>query len=93
MSGKNYPRHRDWQASDRVRELRENEGLSRSELAQAIERLASKPGRPYTVSRKTIDRIEEMGAEPTVRVKFAIARFFELDVTEIWSGNRARTRA
>jgi ribosome-binding protein aMBF1 (putative translation factor) len=95
MNGNQYPAKRDFRAADYVRELRESRGLGRRDLAEAIETLASKGTDvlPYTVSDRTIHRIEEDGAIPGPRVRFAIARFFDVPMADIWRPRRRKVAA
>lgn len=71
---------RDLAAAARLRELRENRGLSPEQLPYFMARAGVEP-----VSGKTIRRIEGKGAIPQVRVKFALASFFGVTVSTIWS--------
>lgn len=74
------PAQRNVSAGLAIKEMRVNAGLSRRELCLA---LADR----YSVrapSRRTLERIETHGAEPTERIKFALADFFGCQVTEIW---------
>lgn len=95
MHGKDYPAKRDYRAADYIRELRESRGLSPTQLADAIAEIATK-GKdecPYTVSSRTIYRIEEEGQVPTVRIKFALAAFFGVPMADIWQTARRRVAA
>jgi DNA-binding XRE family transcriptional regulator len=85
MRGKQYPAHRDWQAADLVRQLREDHGLSPEQLAEKIALLAGKGDTLYPISSRTIYRIENNGQEPTVRVKFALATVFDRLPSDIWN--------
>jgi DNA-binding XRE family transcriptional regulator len=40
-------------------------------------------GHEINISGRTIRRIED-GARPTVRTMFALAHFFDMEVTELW---------
>lgn len=74
---------RDHLAGELLRELRENRGLSPEQMPHAMLRLGIEP-----VSGQTIRRIERVGAVPQVRVKFALAQFFDREVKEIWMARR-----
>jgi DNA-binding XRE family transcriptional regulator len=45
------------------------------------------------VSGHTIRRIERLGAVPTPRVQYALAKFFDLRPTELWQIDRRRAVA
>jgi DNA-binding XRE family transcriptional regulator len=60
-------------------ELRIERGLSPEDLSHEI--LKAGHG---SVSGRTVRRIERRGVVPSVRVQFALARFFERPVTSIW---------
>lgn len=75
------PAQRNVSAGLAIREMRVNAGLSRRELCLE---LADR----YSVrapSRRTLERVETHGAEPTERIKFALADFFGCQVTDIWA--------
>lgn len=77
----------DYSAADRVRELREDRGLSVEGLANAIKRYAAAQGWAKvhgTVDAFTLRRIEEDGHCPSERVRLVIALFFEIRPREIW---------
>lgn len=95
MPGKDYPAKRDYRAADYLRELRELHGLSPHQLAEAITEIATKStdGVTYTVSSRTIYRIEEQGQVPTARIKFALASFFDVPMYDIWRHERRRVAA
>jgi putative transcriptional regulator len=61
---------------NRVRELRSARGLSQGELAVAL-----------SVSRQTINSIEQDRYSPSLRLAIALARFFDLSVEEIFAAN------
>lgn len=69
-------------------ELREKRGLSRDRLPHAM--LASGIRRDRIPSVKTIWRVEELGHEPSIGVKFALAEFFERDIHTIWRPHEPR---
>jgi DNA-binding XRE family transcriptional regulator len=73
-----------------IRELRINAGHSPQGLSDAIYLAGLKP-----VSAATIRRIEDLGMEPSERIKFSLASFFGRSVTSIWpiSFNRMRLAA
>ena len=74
---------RDLPAAELLQELREAKGLSPEQMPFAMLRAGVEP-----VSGQTIRRIERIGAVPQVRVKFALAEFFERDIKEIWTVRR-----
>ena len=61
-----------------VRELRTRQGLSTTDLSFAI--LAAGLG---SVSPRTLRRIEK-GVTPRVRVQYAVARYFDREVPQVW---------
>jgi putative transcriptional regulator len=63
---------------NRVRELREREGLSQGQLAGAMD-----------VSRQTINSIEKERYTPSLPLALALARYFGTPVEEIF-GEEAR---
>ena len=71
---------RDKAAGRLLRELRENAGFSPEQMPHAM--LAAKVA---PVSGPTIRRIEDQGAIPQVRHRFALAQFFGRQVIEIWA--------
>lgn len=83
--------HRDYGAGEYVSTLREDRGMSRGDLVVAM-RLANPRDPRMQVSERTLQRIEDDGAVPTARVKFAIAAAFNLLPSQVW-GNRARVPA
>lgn len=96
MPRKQLPAHQNWRAAEYVQELRVTNGLSRQQLAEAIEEIAtkSKDAHRFTVSARSIYNIEERGQEPGPRIKFAIARFFDVPMADIWnSSQRGRIAA
>ncbi|MDX6534004.1 MAG: hypothetical protein QOF68_1748 [Gaiellales bacterium] len=76
---------RDKAAGRLLRELRENQGLSPEQMPHAM--LAKKL---TPVSGPTIRRVEDIGAIPQVRHRFALAQFFDRQVTDIWRGKARR---
>jgi len=58
---------------NRVRELRENAGLSQGQLADAVD-----------VSRQTINSIEKERYTPSLPLAFALARYFGTSVEGIF---------
>lgn len=79
---------KDRRAASLIRELREERGLSPEALSAEIFKTSG-----LYVSGRTIRRIEDIGAVPSVRVKFVIASFFDRSPASIWTGGRARERA
>ena len=59
--------------NNRLRELREREGLSQGELALRLE-----------VSRQTINAIEVGKFDPSLPVAFRLARLFGLTIEEVF---------
>jgi len=62
---------------NRVRELRGVRGLSQGELAQAL-----------SVSRQTINSIEQERYTPSLPLAIALARYFETTVEEMFDEAR-----
>jgi putative transcriptional regulator len=60
-----------------VRELRTERGLSQGQLATAM-----------SVSRQTINSIEQERYTPSLPLALALARFFETKVEEVFDANR-----
>ncbi len=58
---------------NRLRELREEKGLTQEELAKAL-----------GVTRQTIIAIEKGRYDPSLRLAFKIARFFNRSIEEIF---------
>jgi DNA-binding XRE family transcriptional regulator len=73
---------RDPTAGRLLKELREDLGLSRQDMPYAMLRAGIK--RDHIPSIRTIYNVEELGQVPRVRTRFAIAKFFERDMTSIW---------
>lgn len=84
MSG-TVPRDKD--AGRLIYELREARGLSPEQMPFAMLAAGLEP-----VSGKTIRRIEDLGVIPQVRVKFALAEFFEREIKDIWRTRRRAAR-
>ena len=61
---------------NRVRELREKSGLSQSDLASSL-----------GVSRQTINSIERGRYLPSLPLAFALARFFDTAIEEIFDAD------
>lgn len=61
---------------NRVRELRTDRGLSQGELAEAV-----------SVSRQTINSIEQERYTPSLPLALALARFFESTVEEMFDAD------
>lgn len=70
---------RDKRAAALLKQLRIDHGLSPEGLSFAL--LQARLGH---VSGRNIRRIEGVGAIPTPRVQFALARFFDRSPSEIW---------
>jgi putative transcriptional regulator len=62
-----------------VRELRTARGLSQAELAVALE-----------VSRQTINAIETERYTPSLPLAFALARFFDKSIEEVFHADGSR---
>jgi putative transcriptional regulator len=62
---------------NRVRELRTGRGLSQGELAAAM-----------SVSRQTINSIEQERYTPSLPLALALARFFDATVEEMFDADR-----
>ena len=60
-----------------MRELRTERGLSQGQLATAM-----------SVSRQTINSIEQERYTPSLPLALALARFFETKVEEVFDANR-----
>lgn len=78
---------KDKEAADLIRRLRTNEGLSPEELAQAIRDKAAQaklPASKVSISGDTIRLLERLHREPSPRVKFALAFYFDLKPGHIW---------
>jgi DNA-binding XRE family transcriptional regulator len=73
---------RDRFAASHLRSLRLDRGMSPEQL-----------GWSTGVSGHTIRRIERLGAVPTPRVQYALAKFFDLRPTELWQIDRRRAVA
>lgn len=69
-------------------ELREKRGLSREAMPHAM--LVAGIRRDRIPSVKTIWRIEELGHEPSIGVKFSLAEFYERDLHTIWRPHEPR---
>lgn len=66
-------RRSDKQAATKLRRLRLNKGLSPEQLGAFV-----------GVSGQTIRNIEAGRVVPNPRTMFALAEFFELEVTDLW---------
>jgi hypothetical protein len=83
----------DYTAADRIRELREDRGLSNEALANAIKRYALEQDWAKvhgTVDPFTLRRIEHDGHCPSERVRVVIALFFEVRPRDIWRRENRR---
>ena len=82
------PREKDERAADLIRQFLDDRGWSPRRLAQEIELVAQKRGRPELhVSARTIDRIisqKEYGYVPLPRAKAAIALVMGVPPWRIW---------
>lgn len=89
----------DHRAADRVRELREDAGLSVEGLANAIKRKAKAegwlaPGGLGAIDPFTLRRIERSGHCPSERKRLVIALYFGLTPRDIWiPANRRHVEA
>lgn len=84
--------HRDYAAGQRIAEMREDIGMSRGDLVLRMRN--ANPGDPRMhISYRTLQRVEEQGAIPTARVKFALAAAFDLVPSQVWGGARGRVAA
>lgn len=90
---------KDATAADRIRELREDRGLTWWGLQGAVRRLADeqnwlKPGGLGAVDADTIKAIEEDDHVPSLRVQLVLSLFFGVDRRSIWKpqNRRAVTR-
>lgn len=72
--------HRDRNAGLRIKKLRIDHGWTPEALSYAIYELNPS----FSVSGRTIRRVERDGVIPTVRVQFGIAQAFGLVPSEIW---------
>jgi transcriptional regulator with XRE-family HTH domain len=79
---------RDPHAGRLVSALRRDKGLSPEALAFEI----AKRGGGY-ISGRTIRRIENNGVIPTVRVQFALASFFDMRPSQVWTDRTSRAVA
>lgn len=78
---------KDKEAADLIRRLRVDRGLSPEALSVAIRDRAVQAGMSaakVSVSGDTIRLIERTYREPTERVKFAVAFYFDLRPGHIW---------
>lgn len=85
--GKRREVAKDQDAADLIRRLRTNEGLTPEGLAAAIRDKAMAAGIPasrVSISGDTIRLIERTGREPGVRVKYALAFYFNRRPGHIW---------
>lgn len=85
----------DYRAADRLRELREDAGLSQEGLATAIKRKALaegwlREGGHGTVNAFTIRRIEKDGHCPSERKRLVIALYFDTRPSTIWAPSNRR---
>ena len=62
-----------------MRELRTGRGLSQAELAEAL-----------SVSRQTINAIETERYTPSLPLAFALARFFDKSIEEVFHADGSR---
>lgn len=76
----------DTYASQKLRELREEQGLSPEALAAQIaaQSLNQGWGGRGTVDAHTIRRVERYGHVPSTRVRFVLASYFGLRPSSIW---------
>lgn len=74
---------RDYVAGERIAQMRVDVGLSRRDMTLAMQLRHPGDSRMH-VSERTLARIEEQGAIPTARVKFALAAQFDLLPSALW---------
>lgn len=79
--------NRDYAAGELIAAMREDRGMSRGDLVAAM-RLANPRDPRMHVSERTLARIEDDGAIPTARVKFALAVALEMLPSQIWGAGR-----
>lgn len=83
----------DHAAAHRLRDLREDQGLTVEGLAKAIRRHASQQGWIKVhgaVDAYTLRRIEDHGHKPSPRVRLVIALYFGVSHRDIWQPGAAR---
>jgi ribosome-binding protein aMBF1 (putative translation factor) len=85
----------DFAAAQRIREMRESQGLSPEALAAAVKEAAETApwGNRGAVDAHTIRRIEKTGHVPGPRVQFVIANFFGVVLHDLWEPRRGRVAA
>ena len=79
--------NRDYAAGELIAATREDRGMSRGDLVLAMRNENPRDPRMH-VSERTLARIEDEGAVPTARVKFAIAAALGLMPSQVWGGGR-----
>lgn len=79
---------RDYAAGERIALMREDRGMSRRDLCLAAQLANPRDARMH-FSERTLARIEEEGAIPTARVKFALAAQFDMLPSHIWGARAA----
>lgn len=81
----------DTYAADRIREMRDQRGLSPEALAREISKASRAHGwERGSVDAHTIRKIEGTGHVPTTRVRFVVSSYFGLLPHELWEPWRKR---
>lgn len=85
----------DHYAAQRLKDLREEAGLSPEALSTAIRIAADDApwGDRGAVDAHTIRRIERRGHVPGPRVQFVLSHFFGMPMREIWAPSNQRVAA
>lgn len=68
-----FPSKRGIRMKNRLEELRKQQGIKQEDLAKALE-----------VSRQTIGSLENGRYDPSIRLAFKIARYFDMRIEEIF---------
>lgn len=69
-------------------ELREKKGIARDRVPYEMQRAGI--NRDRIPSSKTLYRVEEMGREPSIGIKAALAEFYGVDLHTIWKPREPR---
>jgi hypothetical protein len=69
-------------------ELREKRGIARDRVPYEMQRAGIV--RDRIPSPKTLYRIEELGREPSIGIKAALAEFYRVDLHTIWRPREPR---
>lgn len=82
----------DHYAAQRLRDMREERGLSPEALSREIALMAEKAdwGSRGAVDAHTIRRIERRGHVPGPRIAFVVANYFGLRPNELWMPSNRR---